>query len=91
MHAIRDTLSPCFSQKDVALEKKSSTIEAKIQAFIPGKLVVVSTQSVILQGYISRWGPRKAVLWYSLLASKPRGRTCRVWGDPTWIRASAFA
>lgn len=30
------------SQKDVAVAAKSQTIEAKIQAFIPGKLVVVS-------------------------------------------------
>lgn len=31
------------AQKDVALQAKASSIEAKIQAFIPGKLVVVSS------------------------------------------------
>jgi len=40
--ARRPTCTVGRRQKAVALHEKASTIEAKVQSFIPGKLIVVS-------------------------------------------------
>lgn len=48
-------------QKDVEARKKASTIEAKIQSFIPGKLIVVSIG--VLTHPLSDWLARALTGW----------------------------